>query len=123
MLVDARRGPLPDDWRLMERLSGAHVPFQLVLTKADAVVRGRQGGSGSGGGGGGGGGGSEEEDRAAGEHLVLRARTMQLMDELGQWVDVTPTHLPLVHAVSAKTGGGILELQYAVAAALGMIDS
>jgi GTP-binding protein len=141
VLVDARRGPLPDDWRLMERLSGARVPFQLVLTKADAVPQAtRSSGGGSGGGEGGcgdqGKGGESGEDGAKdsppppppleheqqpAENLVLRARAMQLFDELRQWHDVTPSNLPLVHAVSAKTGGGLRELQFTIAAAAQLI--
>lgn len=99
VLVDCRHGPTPDDWRLMEQLSMANVSFQIVLTKADAV--------GSAGG----------ESGGQGE---VHARVCQLLDELRQWKKIRPTHMPLVHAVSARTGDGVPELRLAIAQAAGI---
>jgi len=99
VLVDSRHGPTPDDWRLMEQLSVNNVSFQIVLTKADAV-----GSVGS----------------VSGGKDEIYARVCQLFDELRQWKKIRPTHMPLVHAVSSKTGDGIPELRLAIAQAAGI---
>ena len=112
VLVDVRRGPLPEDWWVMERLSASHVPFQVVLTKVDTVLKKSSSPS------------SLNPLTSAFRHgfneqdyLVLKARSMQLLEELARWCEVTATNLPTVHAVSAKEGSGIRELQAAISAA------
>ena len=93
VLIDARRGPTEGDWRLMELLSISKVTFQLVLTKADTV-----------------------------SELECQARVGQLFSELARWTTrPRPTHMPVVHIVSSKTGGGIAELQSVIASAAGCI--
>lgn len=84
ILIDVRRGPSPVDWSLMELLSTQKVPFQIVLTKADAI-------------------------RVESEKI---ARVAQIFEELASWKsDPTPTNMPLIHVVSSKTNKGIDELR------------
>ena len=91
VLLDSRRGPELEDWRLMESLSASSVAWQLVLTKADLS-----------------------------SPLERQARSMQVMEELREWRKIRPTHMPTVHCVSAATGEGLGELKVALAQAAGI---
>lgn len=92
LLIDSRRGPSPEDWRLMEVLSDANVTFQLVLTKADMVTP-----------------------------MEQQARVMQLFDELKKWKLIRPTHLPFVHIVSSKAPViGMDELRFSLCQGAGI---
>ena len=130
VLVDCRRGPAAEDWEMMEALSLANQPFSVVLTKADTVgpngderpagdpsspasLPEADGASGSSVGGGSGSGGC-----GGVKSMVVEARAAQVLDELRRWKKCSA--LPLVHAVSARTGAGVAELRLAVAEAAGV---
>ena len=39
VLIDARRGPSPSDREMMDLLNDLHLPYQIILTKSDAVSK------------------------------------------------------------------------------------